>query len=177
MPDNWTRLEKLDPDRSIIDAWHVIQHSKKCADYDSGPDTEGGRNWFDKYCGIMLDNAKGIGRSIAALSTARPGAARSSGESWSFPQEPSTDGLPVYKGHRVPDWFGMRGPGKPVPGAATDEAVGAAPRREGGRAILTFRSLLKLGRLGDACRSMVRHQRAKLPVKPPVGAPKLALAA
>ena len=39
--------------------------------------------------------------------------------------------------------------------------------RESGQGVLTFRSLLKSGRLDDACRSMVRRRRAKLPFRLP----------
>ena len=38
-PDNWTWLDKLGPNRSLIDAWHAIQHVKECADDAFGKDT------------------------------------------------------------------------------------------------------------------------------------------
>ena len=77
---------------------------------------------------------------------------------------------------RLPDWFGMRGIGEQVLGAAADQAVGPA-RREGGQAVPAFRSLLKSGRFDDACRSMVRRRRARIPVRLSSPASKPALAA
>lgn len=50
-------------------------------------------------------------------------------------------------------------------------------RREAGQAVLTFRLLLKSGWFDDACCSMVRRRRAKMPAGLPASAPKLALAA
>ena len=66
-PDNWTWLDKLDPDRSLIHAWHSVQHLKECADDAYGRVTAKGRKWFDKHRTILLEDAKGIGRTIDAI--------------------------------------------------------------------------------------------------------------
>ena len=65
--DNWTWLDKLGPNRSLIDAWHAVQHVKECADDAFGKDTAKGRKWFDKHRTILLEDAKGIGRTIDAI--------------------------------------------------------------------------------------------------------------
>ena len=63
----WTWLDKLGPNRSLIDAWYAIQHLKDCADDADGKDTAKGRKWFDKHRTILLEDAKGIGRPIDAI--------------------------------------------------------------------------------------------------------------
>ena len=179
-PDTWTWLDRLDPDSSLIDAWHAVQHLKECADDAFGKDKAKGRTWFDKHRTILLEDAKGIGRTIDAfrclISSGRGGAI--------LGRE-----LEFFRRNRARmGCRGARDAGCPI-GSGRVESTnrfvfqqrmkrsGQRWGREGGQGVLTFRSLLKSGRFDEACRSMVRRRRANAPVSLPASAPKLALAA
>ena len=179
-PDNWTWLDKLGPNRSLIDAWHSVQHLKECADDVFGKDTESGRKWFDKYRKILLDDARGIGRTIDAI--------RHLDRSGRGGKVLSRE-LEFFRKNRARmDYRGAKDAGCPIGSGCVESAnkflvqqrmkrSGQRWGREGGQGVLTFRSLLKSGRFDAACRAMVRRRRAKLPVRLPDPAPKPALAA
>ena len=179
-PDNWTWLDKLDPDRSLVDFWHGCQHLKECADDAFGKDSEDGRKWFDKHRRILRDDAKGIGRTIDAIRYL----VRKERGGKVLRRE-----LEFFRKNRARmDYRGAKDAGCPIGSGCVESSnkflvqqrmkrSGQRWGREGGQGVLTFRSLLKSGRFDGACRSMVRRRRAKVPVRLPASAPKLALAA
>ena len=139
----WTWLDKLDPDRSLIDAWHSVQHLKECADDAYGRDTAKGRKWFDKHRTILLEDAKGIGRTIDAIrylvSSGRGGAIL--GRELEF----------FRKNRARIDYRGARDAGCPIGSGCVEAAnkyivqqrmkrSGQRWGREGGQGVLTFRS-------------------------------------
>ena len=160
--------------------WHSVQHLKECADDVFGKDTERGRKWFDKHRKILLDDARGIGRTIDAIRhlvrTNRGGKV--------LRRE-----LEFFRKNRARmDYRGAKDAGCPIGSGCVESAnrflvqqrmkrSGQRWGREGGQGVLTFRSLLKSGRFDAACRAMVRRRRAKLPARLPAPAPKLAFAA
>ena len=47
--------------------WHAIQRLEECADDAFGKDMKDGRKWFDRFRGILLDDANSVGRTIDAF--------------------------------------------------------------------------------------------------------------
>ena len=66
-PDNWTFLESLSPDRSLLDFWHAAQHLKSAADAAFGKETAEGTAWFEKWRQTLRHDAKGAAKVIDAL--------------------------------------------------------------------------------------------------------------
>ena len=68
-PGGPVRPEPMNPRNfgPIRHSVHSCQHLKECADDVFGKDTERGRKWFDKHSRILLDDAKGIGRTTDAI--------------------------------------------------------------------------------------------------------------
>ena len=67
-PDNWTFLESLSPDVTLVDfRQHAAQHIKVAADAAYGPDTAGGTAWFGKCRHVPRHDPRGVGKVIDAL--------------------------------------------------------------------------------------------------------------
>ena len=66
-PDNWTFLESLRPDVTLVDFRHSTQHVKVAADAAFGTDTAAGTAWFEKWQHVLRHDPKGVGKVIDAL--------------------------------------------------------------------------------------------------------------
>ena len=59
--DNWTFLEGLQPDEQVVDFFHACEHLSVVSDQAVATD------WYDKYRGILRDDAEGIDRVIRGI--------------------------------------------------------------------------------------------------------------
>ena len=127
-PDNWTWLESLEPDRSLVDFWHSCQHLKACADDAFGEGSgesaelvqETPQNPAGRCQGHRPDH-----RSHPPSHPFGPGWRDARAGTRILPQEPGADGLQGSNGRRMQHRFRLRGGRQQIPGAAEDEAIRA----------------------------------------------------
>ena len=53
-PDNWTFLEKLQPDERTVDFIHACEHLSEVSDHAVAT------GWYDRYCVALRDDVKGV---------------------------------------------------------------------------------------------------------------------
>ena len=65
--DNWTFLDKLEPDVTVLDCWHAVQHLKVAADAAFGEGSPEAMAWFEKWRHILRHEPEGAFKVIDAL--------------------------------------------------------------------------------------------------------------
>ena len=165
--DNWTFLDALEPDVTVLDAWHAVQHLKVAADAAFGEGSPEAMAWFEKWRHILRHHPDGAFKVIDALRyLARKGVgiriiARELGY--------------FRSNRRRMDYRRLADAGYPI-GSGSVEAAnrtlvttrmkrsGQRWSRHGGQGVLTFRSLAKSGRFD---RAWARLARSWQPWRPP----------
>lgn len=157
-PDNWTFLESLSPDVTLVDFWHATQHIKAAADAAFGADTAAGTAWFEKWRHILRHDPKGVGKVIDALRhllRKRKGA------------EDVRRELAFFRNNRRRMQYADAADAGYAIGSGSVESAnkvlvtsrmkrsGQSWGRDGGQGVLTFRSLLKSGRFDRAWAALV----------------------
>ncbi|MDE2791963.1 MAG: hypothetical protein OXI81_16280 [Paracoccaceae bacterium] len=168
--DNWTFHDTFCPDVMLIDFWHSAQHLKVAADAAFGPDDAAGTAWFEKWRHILRHDPKGDGKVIDALrhlmrkETGRADIARE---------------LAIFRNNRKrmhyrhvadagdPIGSGAVGSGNRMLVTQRLKRSGQRSGRDGGQGVLTFRALLKSGRLDRAWSMLAMSWQ---PWKPPTTA-------
>ena len=165
--DNWTFLDSLGPDVTVLDAWHAVQHLKVAADAAFGEGSPEAMAWFEKWRHILRHHPEGAFKVIDALRyLARKGVgikiiARELGYFRS-------------NRHRM-NYCRLADAGYPIGSGSVEAAnktlvcsrmkrVGQRWSRDGGQGVLTFRSLAKSGRFD---RAWARLARSWQPWRPP----------
>ena len=152
-PDNWTFLESLSPDVTLVDFWHAAQHIKVAADAAFGADTAAGTAWFEKWRHVLRHDSKGVGKVVDALRhllRKRKGA------------EDVRRELAFFRNNRRRMYYADAAKAGYAIGSGAVESAnkvlvtsrmkrsGQSWGRDGGQGVLTFRSLLKSGRFDRA---------------------------
>ena len=151
--DNWGFLEGMSPDVMLLDYFHCAQHVKVVADAAFGPDSAAGTEWFDKWSRIVLDEPGGAGKLISAVRYLKG----------------KGTGLAVIEremkyfqsNRRRMNYHEAKAAGYPVGSGAVEASnkilvsqrmkrSGQRWGRSGGQSVLSFRALLKSGRLDRA---------------------------
>ena len=151
--DNWTFLEGLQPDEQVVDFFHACEHLSVVSDHAVATD------WYDKYRGILRDDAEGIDRVIRGIRYLHDKATTKSA------LEDLKRELNFFRKHRRRmRYASLQGYaiGSGVVEAANKVLVNQRMKRagmrwsiEGGQNILTFRALIRSGRFDQAWEAMV----------------------
>ena len=151
--DNWAFLERLNPDRLVLDFWHAAEHLGVVADAAFGSDTARRTAWFEKWRHVLRHDPRGVSKVIDALCyllTKGTGADVIRRE------------LAYFRNNRSRmDYASAADAGQPIGSGAVESAnkvlvttrmkrSGQRWSREGGQGVLTFRSLVKSGRFDRA---------------------------
>ena len=169
-PDNWTFLESLSPDVTLVDFWHAAQHVKVAADAAFGADTAAGTAWFEKCRHVLRHDPKGVGKVIDALRhllRKRKGA------------EDVRRELAFFRNNRRRMHYAAAAKAGYAIGSGAVESAnkvlvtsrmkrsGQSWGRDGGQGVLTFRSLLKSGRFDRAWAALAPRLSRNAGWKPP----------
>ncbi len=153
--DNWTFLERLQPDERAIDFFHACEHLSDVADHAVATD------WYDKYRAILRDDANGIDKVIRAIRHLRDKATTATALK-DLERE-----LRFFQKHRRRMRYAALNAmgytiGSGVVEAANKVLVNQRMKRagmrwsiEGGQNVLTFRALIKSDRFDSAWQAMV----------------------
>ena len=152
-PDNWTFLESLSPDVTLVDFFHAAQHVKVAADAAFGADTAAGTAWFEKWRHVLRHDPKGAGKVIDAL---RHLLRKGKGA------DDVRRELAFFRNNRRRMHYADAADAGYAIGSGSVESAnkvlvtsrmkrsGQSWGRDGGQGVLTFRSLLKSGRFDRA---------------------------
>ena len=153
--DNWTFLERLQPDKQAVDFFHACEHLSDVADHAVTTD------WYDKYRTVLRDDANGIDKVIRAIRHLRDKATTATALK-DLERE-----LRFFRKHRSRMRYANLNVmgytiGSGVVEAANKVLVNQRMKRagmrwsiEGGQNVLTFRALMRSGRFDSAWQAMV----------------------
>ena len=179
-PCNWTYLDSLSPDASLVDFWHVCQHIKVCADDAFGAGSAAGDAWFGKRKTVLLEEPDGIGRTIDAvrylIRTGRGGG------------ETARELAFLRKNRKRMRYREARDAGLQVGSGKVESAnkmlvqkrmkrSGQRWGRDGGQAVLSLQALCRSGRFAAAERRLTASWRTRPPAAAETGAARFRLAA
>jgi len=168
--DNWTFLESLSPDVTLVDFWHSTQHIKVAADAAFGADTAAGTAWFEKWRHVLRHDPKGVGKVIDAL---RHLLRKGKGA------DDVRRELAFFRSNRHRMHYAAAADAGYAIGSGSVESAnkvlvtsrmkrsGQSWGRDGGQGVLTFRSPLKSGRFDRAWAALVPSLSRSDGWKPP----------
>ena len=152
--DNWTFLERLQPDKQAVDFFHACEHLSDVADHAVTTD------WYDKYRTVLRDDANGIDKVIRARHL------RDKATTATALKDLERE-LRFFRKHRSRMRYANLNVmgytiGSGVVEAANKVLVNQRMKRagmrwsiEGGQNVLTFRALMRSGRFDSAWQAMV----------------------
>ena len=170
--DNRPFPDTLCPDVMLVDFRHSARHLKVAADAAFGPDSAEGRAWFEKWRHILRHDPKGVGKAIDALRhllRKGKGSADIARELGFFRNNRKRMGYREVADAAHPIGSGAVESGNRMLVTQRLKRSGQRWGRDGGQGVLTFRSLLKSGRLDRAWTVLAGSWRKWKPPAPANG--------